>query len=33
MKQINSLVTEKLIQFTNGLIDQEKARVKNYSSK
>jgi len=27
MKQINSLITEKLIQFTNGLIDQEKARV------
>ena len=27
MKQINSLVTEKLIQFANGLIDQEKARV------
>ena len=27
MKQINSLITEKLIQFANGLIDQEKARV------
>ena len=27
MKQIKSLITEKLIQFTNGLIDQEKARV------
>ena len=27
MKQINSLVTEKLIQFANGLIDQERARV------
>ncbi len=27
MKQINSLIAEKLIQFANGLIDQEKARV------
>ena len=27
MKQINSLITEKLIQFANGLIDQEKAKA------
>ena len=27
MKQINLLVKKKIIQFTNGLIDQEKAKV------
>ena len=27
MKRIHHLITEKLIQFTNGLINQEKAKV------